>query len=158
VPGSASKRQAFAQLGVAAELERSAARNDMDTFNVEEIHSGLDNDCLWVSIGFISDDPLDVLHIVCPTVITEQDRQTDTADIYVERRDQSEGCYAGISELFVSKEHIDIQFSEKGQQGLGLPSSVRFVIPETLNGLTDAIKTFAQMSALEPGRCIKIPK
>ena len=129
----------------------------METYDLKEIMSGDDEDCLWVTLGFSSDlEELDVLHIVCGKWIDPQGRKTGMDGIYLERFDQAYSGYKGADSIGVSPSIIKIGLNRKGKKALGFKGAVTFRVPKKLKGLSKALKVFAKMSGYDCGRIIEI--
>lgn len=129
----------------------------MEEYDLEEIMSGENDDCYWVTIGFSSElEEFDVLHVVCGKSISHQDRRPGMDGIYLERFDQAYGGYSLAHSIQVSNFLIQIDLNESGKDALGFDGIVTFRVPKGLKGLPDAMMVFTQMTERECGRIIKL--
>ncbi len=126
----------------------------MERYVLEEIMSGQDQGCVWVTLGFSSKrEKNDVLHIVCAEVVTEQDRRNGTASLYLERLDQGEACYSPATSVLVTRTSVEVRLNKKDAGVLVFkPGVLYFEVPRGLSGFDDAFKTLKQMSTLECGK------
>lgn len=128
----------------------------MRTYPIEEVHSGEDEDCLWVSLGFASaGQPADVLHIVCARTPDAQDRALGMAEIYLERDDQSRGGYAGADRILAGADAVAVELNAAGRERLAFDAPLRLTWPAALAGKDAALAVLARMSACECGRVVE---
>ncbi|KRD77565.1 Imm10 family immunity protein [Lysobacter sp. Root983] len=128
----------------------------MKTYPIEEVHSGED-DCLWVSLGFVSEsDPLDVLHIVCAYEVEPQDREHGMDAIYLERDDQSRGGYGGAQRILVDERAVEVRLNETGRALLEFEDSLCLLWPAELAGKAEALRILERMRECESGRAIEL--
>lgn len=127
------------------------------TYEVDEINSGVEDDCLWVSIGFSSDlESRDVLHVVCATSVDDQDVKLGHDTIYLERFDQAYSGYAGVESISAGAAGIQLALTPRGMRDLELAANVAFVCPAGLGGWSDALHVLGRMSAYEWGRAVSV--
>ena len=128
----------------------------MRTYPIEEIHSGEDDGCLWVSLGFASEDrPLDVLHIVCAWRPDAQDRALGMAAIYLERDDQSRGGYAGADRIGACEQAVTLELNDGGRRSLEFDAALRLTWTHAQAGKREALAILARMSGYECGRAVE---
>lgn len=128
-----------------------------ERYEVEEIRSGVADNCLWVSIGFSSElEKLDVLHVVCAMSVEAQDRKLGQNSIYLERFDQAYSCYAGADSILVAPESIEVALNSTGRKNLSFPGKVLFVRSSRLKGWASALRVFKRMSPQECGRVVSV--
>jgi len=128
----------------------------MQTYPIEEAHSGEDDGCLWVSLGFASaQQPLDVLHIVCALRPERQDRALGMADIYLERDHQSRGGYAGADRIRAGEDAVTVELNAAGRDRLAFDTDLRLTWPAALPGRREALAILARMSGYECGRVVE---
>lgn len=128
----------------------------MRTYPIEEIHSGEDDGCLWVSLGFASPDaPLDVLHIVCALRPDAQDRALGMAAIYLERDDQSRGGYAGADRIHAGEDAVTVELNAAGRDCLEFDAPLRLTWTHAPPGRREALAILARMSGCECGRVVE---
>lgn len=128
----------------------------MRTYPIEEIHSGEDDGCLWVSLGFASEDrPLDVLHIVCALRPDAQDRALGMAAIYLERDDQSRGGYAGADRIHAGEQAVALALNDDGRRSLEFDAALRLTWTDAQAGKREALAILARMSGYECGRVVE---
>src|SRR3989442_4323368 len=132
----------------------------METFTLEQIGSGVDMiGCIWVTLGFSSAlQSNDVLHLVCPEEVSpEERRQRQGLDgLYVERFDQSLGCYHGVDRVTVKGRCIDVEFNAQGAKQLQFAGPVTFIAPEGLSGFDQAVETFRAIARCEDGSVVEV--
>lgn len=129
----------------------------MERYRLEEVMSGTEESCLWVTLGFSSEtEPNDVLHIVCATEVELQDRELGMADLYLERFDQAYCCYGGAESLLATAVSLEARLNEKGSQALAFDGGVTFDVPPALAGYEDALQILREMSSLECGRRVHV--
>lgn len=123
---------------------------------LKEVHSGEEEFVYWVSLGFSSDlEEYDVLHIVCGKSVDQQEKESNMDTIYMERFDQSYGCYGGASMIKICETGILIEFTQAGINTIELPEQVFFKAGSNLNGFSDAVKVLHQMREFPWGKIIK---
>ena len=124
----------------------------MKTYRIEEVHCG-DDDCLWVSLGFVSpDNPLDVLHIVCAFDVEPQDREHGMDAIYLERDDQSRSGYGGADRIRVGERSVELRLNAGGRDSLQFDDDLCLLWPEALAGKAEALRILERMRDCESGR------
>jgi hypothetical protein len=130
----------------------------MEQYTVEEVMSGIEDSCLWVTLGFSSElKENDVIHIVCAKTVDEQDRKGGMADLYLERFEQAYCCYGGADQVLVTPSSLEVQLNEKGSEALDLDGGgVSFQVPTGLAGYEDAMEILRKMSALECGQRLRV--
>jgi hypothetical protein len=132
----------------------------METFILEEVGSGVDvTGCIWLTLGFRSAlRREDVLHLICPQdVSAEERRQSQGMDgLYVERFDQSLGCYHGINRVAVKGRRVEIDLNPQGAKTLRFTGPVSFVAPEGLSGFDEAVEAFRAMARCEDGSVVEV--
>jgi hypothetical protein len=126
----------------------------MERYNLEEVMSGLEDSCLWVTLGFSSRlIANDVLHIVCATTANLRDRELGTADLYLERFEQAYSCYGGAEQITATPSSVQIRLNKKGSDALCFKGAgVWFSVPNDLANYTEALRILQQMTALEHGK------
>lgn len=127
----------------------------MPCIRLEEIKSGDDNGCLWISLGYVSEDnPYDVLHIVVAKEVDEQDRRLSHNVVYLEGDDQDKSCYGGAAYITVTQDAVALSLNTQGLNSLGFSRSPTFVGLESTSGGAAAKKVFEEMAGYECGRVI----
>ena len=122
----------------------------METYNLVEILSGEDENCLWVTFGFSSDlQEQDVLHVVCGKSVEDENRCNDTDGIYLERFDQAYSVEGGADSIHISPTVIHVGLNAKGQEALDFKGPVTFPVPKGLKGLSEAYVVFNRMHEYE---------
>jgi hypothetical protein len=116
----------------------------MAQYEVTEIFNGEDYGLLWLTLGFISQQPLDVLHIACgetATGVAEEDA------LYLERNDQDLACSGQVLSLVARDGSIAFSLTREGASSLGLPAQTRFSFKEHPALFTPAAVQLARMKA-----------
>lgn len=129
----------------------------MERYPLDEVTFGVEDSCLWVTLGFSS--PLernDLLHIVCATSVDAQDRRSGMADLYLERFDQAYSCYGGADLVLVTPALVDLRLNARGCDALRFDGAVMLDVPESLHPYRDALLIFRRMLGLECGARIRI--
>jgi hypothetical protein len=86
----------------------------MEQYALEEVMSGTEESCLWVTLGFRSElEKNDVLHIVCATTVDPRDRNGRMADLYLERFDQAYSCYGGADLVVATPSFVEVRMNDK---------------------------------------------
>jgi len=130
---------------------------EMERYTLVEIASGIEEECLWVSLGFTSAlEEHDVLHIVCATNVDAQDRELGMADLYLERFDQAYCCYGGAESVVVTANQIEVPLNHKGCEALDFEGVVVFDVPAGLAGYEDAVRILRGMTLLECGLRVRV--
>lgn len=129
---------------------------DCAQYEVAEAFSGDDNGLLWLSLGFVSPEPLDVLHIACgetATGVAEEDA------LYLERNDQDLACSGQVLLLVAGDGHIACSLTPEGASLLGLPAQARFSFQQHPALFAPAAAQLARMRSsgqacivMQPGR------
>lgn len=130
----------------------------MERYALEEVMSGTEESCLWVTLGFTSElEDNDVVHIFCATTVDAQDRDEGMADLYLERFDQSYSCYGGADLVVAAPSSVEVRLNEKGSEALDFEGGgVSFQVSAELKGYQDALEILRRMSALECGKRIRV--
>jgi hypothetical protein len=114
--------------------------------------SGVEDSYCWVTLGFSSQlNAHDVLHIVCATVASPQDRESGKADLYLERFDQAYSCDGGATQITVTRSSVQVRLNKKGCEALCFQGTVWFDVPKSLRNYAKALRTFQKMTAQELG-------
>jgi hypothetical protein len=112
----------------------------MEQYGLEEVMSGGEESCLWVTLGFSSKlEEDDVLHIVCATSVDDQDRRGGMVDLYLERFDQAYCCYSGADVVLVGDVSVEVRLNAKGCEALDFDGGVVLQVPNGLDGYQDAV-------------------
>jgi hypothetical protein len=117
-----------------------------------DVISGDDNGLLWLTLGFISPDPLDVLHIACgesATSVMEEDV------LYLERNDQDLACSGQVMKLVACDDHIALSLTPEGASSLGLPAQTHFSFRQHPALFAAGAAQMARMAA-SGQTCIKV--
>ncbi|HEY0682377.1 MAG TPA: Imm10 family immunity protein [Steroidobacter sp.] len=129
----------------------------VETYKIEEISAGVDEGCLWVSIGFSSElEKLDVLHVVCALDPGDQDLGEGHDAVYLERFDQAYSCNDGAEKILVRPATIEVTLNAKGRQDLGFSGDICFEAPDSLEGWANALGILERMSAQACGRVVSV--
>jgi len=130
----------------------------MEKYVLEEVMSGTEDSCLWVTLGFASKlEDNDVVHLVCAMAVDAQDRNAGMADLYLERFDQAYSCYGGADRVVATPSTVEVHLNRKGCEALDFEGSdVCFQVPDGLQGYHDAVGVLRRMSALECGKTIRV--
>jgi len=130
---------------------------EVQEFELEEIMSGREDSCLWVTLGFRSPARAeDVLHVVSATSYDQQDSDLGYDTIYLERYDQALSCYGGATSIRVLPDAVELDLTTDGQQSLGFTGALRFVNCDGVEDYREAIEVFSQMSATRCGRSVSV--
>jgi hypothetical protein len=127
-------------------------------YRITRIRSDADDGfgCLWVSVFFtVPPRSADVLHIVCPTDDDLPERR-DMRSVYLERYDQSLGCYRGAKTLDASMRGIRVSLTPYGVDRLQLPREFVLVAGERLVGWKKARELLRRMSHSRCGRVMRV--
>lgn len=137
-------------------MKHDLSTADGALYEVAEVFSGDDNGLLWLSLGFISSEPLDVLHIACgatATGVAEEDA------LYLERNDQDLACSGQVLSLVAGDGRIAFSLTPEGASSLGLPAQTRFGFKQHPALFAPAAAQLARMRAsgqacivVQPGR------
>ena len=129
----------------------------MEQYELEEVKSGVEESCLWVTLGFSSElENSDVLHVVCATIVDDQDRSRGMVDLYLERFDQAYCCYGGADVVLVGRASVEVRLNQKGSEALDFDGGVVFQVPTGLDQYQEAVTIFRKMSALECGKRVRV--
>lgn len=129
----------------------------MEQYALEEVMSGTEEYCLWVTLGFSSElKENDVIHIVCETSVDAQDREAGRAELYLERFDQAYCCYGGADVVLVAPSSLEVRLNQKGCEALDFDGGVCFQVPAGLKGYDDAVEILKRMSILDCGKRIQV--
>jgi hypothetical protein len=130
----------------------------MEAYGLEEVMSGVEESCLWVTLGFSSQlEENDVLHVVCATAVDAEDRNGGMADLYLERFDQAYSCYSGAESILVAPSSVEVRLNDKGCEALDfVGGGVSFTVPAGLEGYMQAVEILRRMTALECGKRIRV--
>jgi hypothetical protein len=127
-------------------------------YEIEEVMSGVEDSCLWVTLHFSSqlhDD--DVLHIVCSTTVDRRDRELGMADLYLERFEQANNCYGGAEQIMVTPSSIQIRLNKKGSDALCFEGvDVWFSVPNGRADYEAMLRITQKMTALECGKRVVV--
>ena len=132
----------------------------MERYVLEEVMSGIDKWCLWVTLGFSSKrEKNDVLHLVCATTVDPTSRARGMANLFLERLDQDESCYPEDVTVVAARTGVTIRLNKKDAKALFFkPGLLSFQAPPRLPGYADALKMLKRMSAMECGRRIRVER
>src|SRR5262245_61080439 len=113
----------------------------MERYSLQEVMSGDEESCMWVSLGFTSElEANDVLHIVCGNPVEAEDRDGAFDGLYLERFDQAYGCYGGAELVRVTPLFIEVRLNKKGSEALDfIDGGVTLDVPTGLVGYGDAL-------------------
>ena len=127
----------------------------MIEIQLEEVMSGEDDLCLWVSLGYTSEaNPHDVFHVVVAKDVDEQDRRLSMDAIYLEGDDQGKCCYGGADSISVLDDAVEVRLNDRGLEKLGFCESLRFLGLDTSKGGSVSKEIFKQMTEYECGAVI----
>jgi hypothetical protein len=132
----------------------------MERYALEEVMSGIDDGCLWVTLGFSSKRATnDVLHVVCAKTVDPTSRACGMANLFLERLDQDESCYSATVAVVATPTGVTIRLNKKDAKPLLFKAGLlSFQAPPRLPGYADALKILKQMSAMECGRRIRVER
>jgi len=116
----------------------------MAQYEVMELFSGDSDGLLWLSLGFISSDPLDVLHIACGKTATGVAGEDA---LYLERADQSDACSGQVLALVARQGCIALSLTQEGASSLQLQQHTRFTFNEQPVLFASAEAQLARMRA-----------
>jgi hypothetical protein len=117
------------------------------------VASGSEDGVLWISLFYRGPSATDeVLHVVCDAT-GDSAQHPETRGLYLERHDQSLGCYGGIKALEVDPTSIGITLLPHGQRQLKLSRMLSLHVGR-VKGWTAACQQFQAMAATPQGRRI----
>lgn len=111
---------------------------------VTEVFSGDDDGLLWLTLGFTSPDPHDVLHIACGKTATGVAGEDE---LYLERTDQDLACSGQVLALAAGEGCIALSLTPEGASSLKLGEHTCFTFNEHPALLALARVQLAQMRA-----------
>ena len=122
----------------------------MERYKLEEVMSGHEADCLWITLGFSSGlCANDVLHIVRGTVTDEKKSELGVAGLYLERFDQAYSCTGGAEHIAATPLSVQVRLNEKGRDALGFADTeVWFDASNNLAKYGEALEILQKMIEL----------
>ena len=119
----------------------------MERYKLEEVMSGRETDCVWVTLGFSS--PLcanDVLHIVRGPARDDESSTRGMAGLYLERFEQGYSCYGGVEHIAATPLSVRVRLTEKGRTALDFANTdIWFDVSNDLAKYDDALAALQQM-------------
>lgn len=130
----------------------------METIILDEIGSGEDEFCVWISLGFKSKiSEYDQLFIVCSSLPDIEDSENGTNGLYYERHDQIMSCCSGAHCINFDRSETAIHFTKTGADTLKLPVKVSFSHSALPKSQIDTLHHyFSKMAATSNGSVITL--